>query len=391
MNVVLVTDDRIGPVMAGSALRTWEVGRVVAAEHNVVVCGGRGSQAPVRDGPVVSEEPPWDWADVVVSAPWNLRPAMLRSGARLVVDGVTPLLAELASMPRTWRVLRRRRTAACRLPLAAARADAVLVAGEAQRRWWSDQLRRAGRGDVPMLEVPFGIGPPPPNEQEPVPGVPDDWSVVLWWGGTWPWLDLETLLAARAILADEPVSLVVPVAPRPGVATWQMTDCELRTAAARFGLEPPQVIGLERWVPYEHRYRVLRRASVLAVLHHPGEEAELSFRTRAMDGLWTGVPLVVSEGGEVARLVSDRGWGRTVPVHDPAAAATAVAELLAGGEQASACLRADRQEWRWERVVEPLRRYLSGDGRTAHRYGPWPGAIVRSLSAMLRGARACCG
>jgi glycosyltransferase involved in cell wall biosynthesis len=391
MKVLVATDDRIAPAMAGSALRAWELGRALAAEHDVIVAGAPGSCAPAADGPGVVESPPWRWAEAIVAAPWILQPAALASGVRLVVDGITPLLAELAAMPPSWRVLRRRRTAACRLPLAAARADAVLMAGEAQRRWWSRQLARAGRPDAPLLEVPFGIGPSPPDEVEPVPGVPEGWSVVLWWGGVWPWLDLETLLAARAVLGAEPVSVVVPVASRPGSSSSQLTAADLRSQAARFGLRPPQVVGLTHWAAYEVRHRMLNRAAVLAVLHHPGEEAELAFRTRAMDGLWAGVPLLVSEGGEVARLVAERGWGRTAPVHDPEAVAHAVHELMAVAGDVVARLRADRQQWRWERVTEPLCRYLAEPVGAAAAYASWAWAARRAVWALIGGDRACSG
>ncbi len=356
MRVLVATDDLVGPAMAGSALRAWELGRALGrAGHEVRLAAAPGSTAPSSDGPAVIARPSWRWAEALVAAPWSLPPRAFLGRRLLVVDGVTPLLAELAAMPDSEAIRRRRRTASARVPLAAARADGVLVAGPAQEAWW--RARFAARPQVPVLEVPFGIpDEDPPDERDAIPGVPPDWAVVLWWGGVWPWLDLETLLAARARLGSAPVSVVVPAAPRPGSGASSLTPAQLLVAAGRYGLRPPQVVPLERWVPYAERHRLLHRASLVAVLHHAGRETELSFRTRALDAVWAEVPLVVSEGGEVALRVRAGGWGGVVPVGDARTAAAALEVLLGEREQlrCRARLAEAREAWRWSRVVEPL-------------------------------------
>jgi glycosyltransferase involved in cell wall biosynthesis len=291
---------------------------------------------------------------------WSLPPRALIGNHLLIADGVTPLPAELDAMPPTPQVLRRRRTAAARLPVIAARSDAILVAGPAQMDWWTQQL--SYRFGLPLLKVPFGIPEEPAGDgRDEIPGVPPSWAVVLWWGGVWPWLDLETLLAARARLGSAPVSLVVPTARRPGVSASSFGEPELRAAMQRHGLEAPQVVALDRWIPYAERHRVLNRCTLIAVLHRSSDEAALSFRTRALDGVWAGVPLLLSEGGEVARLTRDNGWGAVVPPEDVGAVAAAM-ELLLGEREQLRCrskLAACRSDWTWWSVTEPLRRTLS--------------------------------
>ena len=353
-----MTDDRVGPVMAGSALRAWELACVLAAAgHEVRVAAAEGSRSPSGRGPSVVRRPSWRWAEAVVAPPWVVRPRPLGAGKRLVVDGATPLLAELAAMPSSRRVDRRRRTARASLQLALGRADAVLAAGSAQERWWRRRLDAAGRSEVPVLQVPFGVPESDPAaDRDEIPGVPPNWAVVLWWGGVWPWLDLETLLAARARLGSAPVSVVVPTGRRPGAESPTIDDVMLAALSTRHGLEPPQVVGLERWVPYHERHRILNRTSLLAVLHLPGEEAELSFRTRALDGVWAGVPMLLTEGGAVADLVRERGWGAVVPPREPRQTAAAIELALAERQQLRfrSALAADRDGWRWGRVAEPL-------------------------------------
>jgi glycosyltransferase involved in cell wall biosynthesis len=356
VRVLVVTDDRLGPAMAGSALRAWEIARALAASgFEVRIAAARGSTAPAP-GPPLDDRPRWRWAEVVVAPPWSLPPRAFLGRHCLVVDGATPLLAELASLPDSAEVVRRRRTAAARLPLVLSRCDALLVAGAAQRRWWSGRLGPR-RPDLPILDLPFGIpAEPPTGEPQDIEGVPRHHAVVLWWGGVWPWLDLDTLLAARARLGAAPVSVVVPVAARPGGAAARFGPSELHEAAARHGLRSPRVVGLSEWVAYDRRDRVLRRAAAMAVLHRAGDESDLSFRTRAMDGVWAGVPLLLSEGGEVADLARRHGWGAVAPVGDIRAVAAAM-ELLLGEREQDVCRRAlvaSRASWTWERLCRDL-------------------------------------
>ena len=354
----MLTDDRVGPAMAGSALRAWELARVLLrAGHDVRVAGAPGSTAPVPNGPEVVHRPRWAWPQVVLSPPWNLPLRAFLGRRRLVVDGATPLLAELAAMPASRLVRRRRRTARARLPLALAHADAVLAAGRAQAAWWRQRLDGAGRREAPVLNVPFGLPEvDPPAEADEIAGVPAGWAVVLWWGGVWPWLDLDTLLAARALLGDAPVAVVVPTARRPGAPAVSFDATALLERAAAHGLAPPRVVALDRWIPYAERHRILRRAAVVAVLHRPGEEAELSFRTRALDAVWAGVPLLLSEGGAVAATAQRLGWGAVAPALKPQAAAEALARLLSEPEQrrCRSAIASTRGDWSWPAVAAPL-------------------------------------
>ncbi|MFV2072861.1 MAG: hypothetical protein ACC742_09445 [Thermoanaerobaculales bacterium] len=354
MRIMVLTDDQVGRAMAGSALRAWELARALdAAGHTVRVAAAAGSVQPDGHGPEVVAFPPWRWSEALVAPPWRLPPRAFIGDHLLIVDGVTPLLAELDAMPPSTDLLRRRRRAAARLPLVAARADAVLIAGEEQAAWWAHQLRPG----VPLLEVPFGIPDnDPAPEYDQIAGVPEDWSVVLWWGGVWPWLDLETLLAARARLGRARISLVVPTADRPGTAHTRFSREDLLSAARRHDLRAPQVVALEDWIPYAERHRVLNRSSLLAVLHQPGAEAELSFRTRALDGVWARVPLLLSEGGTVARIAREQGWGGVVRPGDPATVAAALDLMLTDREQhrCRSALDATRRDWRWSMVTGEL-------------------------------------
>ena len=236
---------------------------------------------------------------------------------------------------------------------------------------------------MPILEVPSGIPDDDPGPgRDDIAGVPRGWAVLLWWAGHRPWHDLETLLTARARLGGAPVSVVVPTSRRPGSDRTQLETTALLDLARRHGLQPPMVVPLEDWVPAAERHRLLNRVTALAILHRPGDEAGLSFRSGALDGLWAGVPLLLTEGGAVASLAREHGWGAVVPPTAPAATAAAL-ELLLGErtqERCRAALARDRDDWRWSRVVAPLADAFSEIGGT--RRGSLVTAGLRSAVAL---------
>ncbi len=88
MRVLVLTDDLVGPSMAGSALRAWELARVLlGAGHEVVLSAADGSSHPEGHGPPVVAKPPWRWADAILSPPWCLPPRAFLGRQLLVVDG----------------------------------------------------------------------------------------------------------------------------------------------------------------------------------------------------------------------------------------------------------------------------------------------------------------
>jgi hypothetical protein len=97
-------------------------------------------------------------------------------------------------------------------------------------------------------------------------------------------------------------------------------------------------------------------------------ETAYSFRTRMLDYLWAGLPIVCSEGDEFAGLVARHGLGAAVPTDDAAALSAALRELLTAPEKlaaAAAAVTALAPDYRWPVVLEPLVAYCAQ---------PWPAA-----------------
>ncbi|MFM7141694.1 MAG: glycosyltransferase family 1 protein, partial [Alphaproteobacteria bacterium] len=227
MSILVVSWDRVGARMAGSAARAFEMAAALARlGDEVVLAAPDGSELPrevrgMRLVRVPGESPLAalvDGADALVlpgrmelvSAPRKpcvidlYDPFLLSNldlhGADFARSGGRPLLA-LRWLEHHLR-----------------HGDFFLCASEAQRAFWLGMLASAGRVNRANYErdpelrslidiVPFGVPDQPPVPGAPVmrgvlPGVGADDRIVLWAGGLWNWVDPLTLVRATALLRD---------------------------------------------------------------------------------------------------------------------------------------------------------------------------------------------
>lgn len=413
--VVLLTADRVGPAMAGPAIRAWELARVLAADgHRVILAApevdpagppvvGAADTPGTFEGVAVVEafgedlRPLMAEASVVVAMtgvlaahPWL---AALRSpddpdaGLFVVADAYDPVLFEvLAGFEGEAEPTRSARIAdasdAMCAPLAFA--DVVLCASSAQRHLLVGVLAGMGRVgarawasdrrlDASVALVPFGVpsapAPAPTPGGGPLrgPGGPlgaDDF-VLLWGGGLWDWLDPLTLLHAVAALADPRVHVVFLAGAHP-TATVEPPAMvgAVASLAAELGLDAAgsaQVHVVDRWVPYAERGAWLADADVGLSLAPDHAESTFAHRTRVLDYLWAGLPVLHSadpaDPDDLARLISHHRAGVVVPPGDPAALAAAIGRLAephwyAEASQGAADAAAGRS---WPTVARALR------------------------------------
>ena len=90
------------------------------------------------------------------------------------------------------------------------------------------------------------------------------------------------------------------------------------------GLEGTCVHFKEGWTPYAERAGYLLDADVGVSAHHDHLEARFSYRTRVLDYVWAGLPVVTTGGDSVAELVERERLGETVVPGDDEGFATAV-------------------------------------------------------------------
>jgi hypothetical protein len=144
------------------------------------------------------------------------------------------------------------------------------------------------------------------------------------------------------------------------------------------------------WVAHGERDLWLSSAVIGVSAHRRHLETEFSFRTRIVDYLWCGLPVVTTEGDELGDLVVARGAGRSVPEGDDEAFAVAMAALLDDpvlhGRARTAALGTAR-EYSWDSAAAPLVAFCAEPRRAPDlRLGPADRELLGIRGELRRGS-----
>lgn len=412
--VLVVSSEPVGAQMAGPSIRALELARALTAHHDVSIAAPAPSA--VDDPRITLVDAGFvDYdalaaavaaADVVVAQelPARLLSRLPALGTRYVADLYNPTVFEVLEAGRDKEPPARRRqqrNVALSAIAHLAAADHVVCASEKQRDLWLGMMAAAGLVDLgaydadPSLRsvidvVPFGIPADPPVAGDPppiramFPSIAPQDRVVLWGGGVWNWLDAETVVDAIGLLRErhapgEPrTHLVIMGMGRPSAERLDAMSAGDRFLGhlAASGLEGELVHVNHGWVPYDERGGWLLESDAGISSHRDHLETRFAFRTRVLDYLWAGLPVVATRGDTLADLVDSHGLGVTVPPQDAAALADGLAALLDdAGRLASAqeAVRTLAPSYRWDRGVLPLAHFCANPGG-----GPDRGVLRRA-------------
>ena len=234
--------------------------------------------------------------------------------------------------------------------------------------------------DSLIAVAPFGIPDTPPVQRRSairgvVPGIGADDKVIIWGGGVYNWFDPLTLVRAVDLLRhDHPDVRLYFMGlkhPNPGVPDMKIA-WELQELSAELGLTGTHVFFNHGWVPYEERADYLLDADLGVSTHFQHVETQFSFRTRILDYLWAGLPIVATEGDTFAGLIAEHGLGRVVPEQDVEALRSALADLLyddAAASAARAAVTAFAGRFAWRETLRPLAEFCRAPRRAADLVG----------------------
>ncbi|WP_395726234.1 glycosyltransferase family 4 protein [Nakamurella sp.] len=396
--IVVITDDVLAPRMAGPAIRAVHIAEALAAEqlsvelistarceytHPVVPCRyvpWAGLRTAVGDAAVVIFQ-----GFVSYHAPW------LMSGEKiLVIDLYDPVhleqLEQLAGRPE----LEQRATIDHTVRVfneQMARGDFFLCASELQRALWLGQLAALGRLNLSTYRqdntlndliavCPFGISDQPPVRTRPaikgvVPGIAADDRVIIWAGGIYNWFDPLTLIRAvgqvSATHPDIKLFFLGTKHPNPEVTGDEMA-LAARTVSAELGLTGRHVFFNDGWVDYADRQNYLLDADVGVSTHFTNVETIFSFRTRMLDYLWAGLPMVSTEGDVFGTLIAQEGLGVTVGEGDVDGLAAGLIRTLyddAFAQASRARVRVVAEHFTWRQALAPLVEFCAAPRRAA--------------------------
>jgi len=412
--VVVVTGDTLAKKMAGPGIRAFHLAEELSREHDVRLVSTTRTEISHRrfaclesthEGLRAHEK----WCDVLIfqgftmdKAPW------LRTSEKVIVaDLYDPMHLEQLEQTRGQDMSLRGNDIASTtnaLNDQLLRGDFFLCASEKQRHFWLGQMAAVGRLNPRTYDadsslqsliatVPFGLPSEPPRRTRPaikgvVPGIEPADKVILWAGGVYNWFDPLTLIRAvdklRHRRDDVKLFFLGMKHPNPAVPEMRM-GWLAQQLSAELGLTDKAVFFNHGWVDYDDRQNYLLDADVGVSTHFEHVETTFSFRTRILDYLWAGLPIVATEGDTFGDLIGAEGLGIAVPDEDVDALTDALDRVLCDPAFAAEC-RANvarvRERFTWEAALEPLLRFC----RAPHRAPDAP--VGRDGREVVGGMRA---
>ncbi|HEY9766867.1 MAG TPA: hypothetical protein V6C82_10890 [Chroococcales cyanobacterium] len=426
--LLVLTDDRLGSSMAGPAIRAWEIARQLAPHLEVTLAstqpiGEIGSEQFHVLSILPREREILELAEshraiLAGGLIFSHFPALLRSLKNfLILDLYDPLLLE------DLELLKEKKNLGAfiyddhhfGMERQMMRADYMICASERQKDYWLGRLCALGRlhprnyREDPSFErligcVPFGLPGEPPLQGSPrlrgvIPGIEKNDILFLWGGGIWEWLDPLTPIRAAAELIDghPEIKLVFLAGRSPNPTTPEMAMSRAaKDLAQELGLLDKNVFFYEHWVPYSERGSFLLEADAGFIAHQNQIETRFSFRTRVLDCLWAGLPILTTEGDAMADLVERKKLGVCCRYRDQGDWKGAFEKMASDESFRRDCrerVLVARADYRWDKSVAPLLERLRSFERP-HRGGrpvswlhlePWSYLLKAVLSLKEEG------
>ncbi len=409
-DVLVISDDVAGEKMAGPGIRAWELSRRLAEYFRTALAIPDYSPGlPSEQG---GKKMPFDLARYAVSRPAPLRqaaedsrvvivqgyvlskfPFLKNIAAHLVCDLYVPFPLENLFVHRRMTPAFGDRVSIHLHDLAVfneqlVHGDHFLCANERQKDFIIGALLALDRVDPgavdasPSLDglvsvVPFGFND---DEEvcsgdmvlrEVVPGIGKEDAVFLWGGVLSNWFDPLTLIRAvgRAAAIDPRIKLFFLSTghPNPLLPSFDMA-AEASRLSDSLGLTGEHVFFNRGWVAYARRGAYFREADAGVYAHGDHIETRFAFRTRVLDYLKHGLPILCTEGDSFADLVQNRKMGLVVPCGDTEAMAQALLTLAGDAlfrEECRKNIAQVRPLFTWDKTAAPLVAYCRDvlDGR----------------------------
>lgn len=420
--ILFISSSPLSQQLTGPAIRCLELARQVSAVADVTVA----ARGPIeRSLPGVTLYPIDTEADLMQLVEWHT--AFVAQGS-ITLDFPKLLLAECIKIfdlydPLNLEILEHRRQAA---PEDRARdyanvqtalhgqlftGDFFLCANGRQRDYWLGMLAGAGRlnpatytaggHDLSNLlaRVPMGLQAAAPVHTRNVlrgvhPAVQPNDILFIWAGSLLDWFDPLTLIRALANVAQQrpDVKLFFMASQHPVLKDAHSIAAQAIELSRELNLYDRTVIFNRDWIPYDERANYLLEADVGVTTHVDHLETYFSFRTRVLDFLWAGLPILTTRGDAFGELADQQALGRSVPAADVGALTQAILDLAADAGLRQTCrdnVRQVARDFRWDVVARPLVEFCRAPYRAADRVvdvrsNEWADRVVADIHRARR-------
>ncbi|MFA5074247.1 MAG: hypothetical protein WC539_10180 [Nitrospirota bacterium] len=376
---LLICNDVIGANMAGPGIRALEIARALNRMHCQVAVLARQFEDGFSDQGIVflGRASFWNllrWIRRMDSIIMPGRPLSVFLGLlfrkKVIFDQYDPVIFELLEMPAASRNdIIRKKLLLClwkiRQRIILRFGDAFLVANERQRDFLISQMILLGHHDKlhKIIILPFGLPDTEPIKTKPVlrgTTIQQNDFLLVWGGGIWGWFDpfilLEALSTIRKNRSD--IKVYFPGLKPPSADAGMMTVHERFLSEARNrDLLDTMIFVNDAWTSYAERGNYLLEADAGISLHKESLETRFAFRTRMLDYVWAGLPIIASQGDSWAEIIEKRNLGITILPGDVDALVAAILRMADDRAFREACrerVKDAAHEYTWSALTKKL-------------------------------------
>ncbi len=394
IKIAIVSPEKIGKVMAGAAIRPFEMAKALAKDFEITLFSVGDSdienaEFKIRSYSNSSLSRMLQGFDYVIAQ--SLKPGVItkikRAKTKFVADLYDPTTIEVLEFNRYESPQKQSRDYSFQyhnflLQLQAA--DHILCSSERQKDFYlgmmsalkmvtpAAYLRDPGAQNF-VTVCPFGL-----SEENPIaknPGIMEQKfsaitktdKIIYWGGGIWNWFDPLTIVKAVEKIShtrqDIKLFFLGTDHPNPKIKKMKVAN-EVLDYCKKNGLLDKFVFFNFGWTPYEERVNYLLRSSIGISSHFDNLETRFSFRTRVLDYLWGELPIITTTGDSMADLVDKFQLGKVVDYIDVDQTAKAIEELIDHSseiEKIKDNLREVKKQFYWTTIFEKLSQKITND------------------------------
>ncbi|MDI6821554.1 MAG: glycosyltransferase [Actinomycetota bacterium] len=390
--VLIISNDTVARRMAGPAIRCWEFAKALSREHEVILAIPNETDLKPDGFKIETYEKTKKrkleklakWCDLFICQGFILHhfPFLKKARKPIVVDVYDPFTLEMLELFKYKSFKERLNIHEANLTVLNDQllvGDFFICASEKQRDFWIGMLSSLNRINPSTYDsdktlrsfidvVPFGLPSLAPRHTRQVlkgayRGLDENDKVILWGGGIYNWFDPITLIKAMYNIAqkrgDVKLFFMGLEHPNPDVPEMKMCVDAIRLSK-ELDLYDEYVFFNFGWIPYDERQNYLLEADIGISIHLQHVETEFSYRTRLLDYIWAGLPIVATKGDSMSELVERHNLGRTVEPENVENLTEVLLELLENPELCETFrenLRKIAPQFTWEKVTEPLNRF----------------------------------
>ncbi|MBM3702927.1 MAG: glycosyltransferase [Actinobacteria bacterium] len=400
-NLLIISNEVVSSEMAGPAIRVFNFARVLSQYMNVTLAVPNKIDLPKEDFEIIQFRDDWQLRQIIERVDIILCVGMTFARYRSIKDSGKFLIIDIYD-PYNLATLAEYETESMKKRLEIHKSiheifneqlyygDFFICASERQRDFWLGMLTALNRvnpysyNQDPTLQkmisvVPFGLpSNRPMHTRNALKGVIENVNkndfVIIWGGGIYNWFDPLTLIKAMekvSKLRDDIKLFFMGIKhPNPEVKELQMIN-ETINLAKKLKVYNKNVIFNFGWVDYNDRQNYLLDADAGIITHPNHIETRFSFRTRILDYLWTGLPIISTEGDYLSTLIEKNGLGiitRDGNVQDLVDAIIKLSQDKKFYDQCVKNIRNIVKEFTWEKICQPIVEFCRDPVSSACKY-----------------------